>query len=388
MYVCFPFISDEFPKIYVERKFKQIIDEKNPNEKEYNKYKFLEASQYHYGIIVSSPTIQFVHPSLSEALPYLLMRNNLSKPDLYIQDLFSKVLVYLGYDPINLETICYFILKNYEILVNKDVKNLLNKVMDSKDFKYGIFNEVFANFDKIEEPLKTKAIELLKTDYDVASSISDFLRSNLDKLPSSAIHKVFELATTNYHVAYNISDFLRSNPDKLPYSVIDKVFELAKTNDNVASSISNFLRSNPDKLPYSVIDKVLELAKTDDEVANSISDFLKNNFDYLPSFYLIGKFLDALLLHIDSKEEIAMSVLRITYFFYEELDSNLRNRLLLKLRDSKFHDVFNMMNSFIIGNFNIIDNNTLSTLLQNEHIVNYLKRNSSLVDETLKKKLN
>ena len=150
LYACFPFISDEFPKSYVERKLKQIIDEKNPNEKEYNKYKFLEASQYHYGTIISSPTIQFVHPSLSEALPYLLMRNNLSKPDIYIQDLFSKVLVYLGYDPINLETTCYFILKNYEILVNEDVKNLLNKVMDSKDFKYGIFNEVFANFDKIE----------------------------------------------------------------------------------------------------------------------------------------------------------------------------------------------------------------------------------------------
>ena len=81
-----------------------------------------------------------------------------------------------------------------------------------------------------------------------------------------------------------------------------------------------------------------------------------------------------------------MSVLRITYFFYEELDSNLRNRLLLKLGDSKFHDVFNMINSFIIGNFNIIDDNTiLSTLLQNEHILNYLNRNVSLLDETLEK---
>ena len=55
---------------------------------------------------------------------------------------------------------------------------------------------VFANFDKIDESLKTKAIELLKTDHDVASSIRDLLTYNLDKLPSSTIDKVFELVKT------------------------------------------------------------------------------------------------------------------------------------------------------------------------------------------------
>ncbi|HSF50272.1 MAG TPA: serine protease, partial [Nitrososphaeraceae archaeon] len=148
LFACFPFISNEYPKVYVERKFNEIMNDINPTEQDYNRRKFSAAVNYHHGTIDSSTRIQFVHPSLSEALPLILIRND-GLPDQHIQNLFSKVLVYVAYDVINLKTICSFILKNYKNLLNKEVKNLLPKVMDSKDFKYGIFNEVFANFDKI-----------------------------------------------------------------------------------------------------------------------------------------------------------------------------------------------------------------------------------------------
>jgi hypothetical protein len=98
--------------------------------------------------------------------------------------------------------------------------------------------------------------------------------------------------------------------------------------------------------------------------------------------------LNTLIHYTDTNEDITLSLWNVNYYFFEKLDSDLKNKILLKLGDSKFEKVISMLSMFIIGNYKIINSDTLDILLKNERIINFLKRNSSLVDDTLKKKLN
>lgn len=402
LFACFPFISDEFRTPFVQRKFNQLIEPRN-DIYNYKQSVFNNATNTFQGRINTSKYIRFVHPSLSESLHFLLKKNN---QEIEFQDIFAKVLLLLSKDLTSSKNIIDFILKNYDLFINKNVKDLLNNILACQDLRWNALKLIIHYLENLPETIIERLFEIKKEDSIYEPLLLDIL-TKFDKLPERYKENLFEIIIekASYDsifaskVLYSLKDKLyryspsakeclfetlikySSNNQKFALQVINtfyfelhhdeldsikkKLMAISPNYMNILhiardisySIISNYSSYNklPNSVKWKVVDNwIKEIEKNqNEEVAQSILMSMRGNYDKLPT-QIKDKLVKIYLTKIDEK------IINFKFLIYI-ID------IFQHLSSSNKGEVITILMNYINDN-NMIDNLVLARGLENVHL--------------------
>jgi hypothetical protein len=136
----------------------------------------------------------------------------------------------------------------------------------------------------------------------------------------------------------------------LLFATYGRLYNLVDANKNVAESVASAMESNFDKIPEDVKNRLYGMTGTNERVSAAL----------------------ATMIHLH----------------FKELEPALLSKILLSMSNVKFEDTITGVALFIMNNYNKIDPKALDELMKNPEIINFLKRNSSMLDDILRKKIN
>ncbi|MEM3845457.1 MAG: hypothetical protein QXU98_07135, partial [Candidatus Parvarchaeota archaeon] len=126
-------------------------------------------------------------------------------------------------------------------------------------------------FDRLKEDVQGKLIELTKRNESFANGLGSGIRRIFDSLKGDVQEKLIELAKENENFANELGFGVGSIFDRLKGDIQEKLIELAKENENFANILGYGVGSIFDRLKGNIQEKLIELAKENENFANGVS---------------------------------------------------------------------------------------------------------------------
>ncbi len=193
-------------------------------------------------------SISFSHPSYSEALCYLLIKDGY--PTRINRVIFSELLLKLSERSSIVQNIAWVVAKNYDMLPEK-VGDLLFKISEIDDAAFNLAFAVYINFNKLPDSVRNGLLLKLSEKDETAWVVAEAVADNFDKLPEVVRNLLFKLSEKEA-TAVAVAKAVASNFDKLPVDVRNELLLKISANSEAVAAIKLSLVINFDKLPEHV----------------------------------------------------------------------------------------------------------------------------------------
>jgi len=331
-FLSFPFIARHFDVSFVRSQYEELIKDR-PNRE---LYEFDKVSEKFKDKISIEGYVNFRHPSYSEALPFVLERENATaedrhKPNTMIES-FLKVIFKLADNRRTAGSVADFISHRYYKLP-PDVQKLLFKLADNRRTAGSVAYAISYNYNKLPPDVQ-KLIFKLVDSRRTSKNIARFIAEHYDMLPPDIANQLLIKLADNREVSVRIVSAILDNYNKLPEEVQRLIFKLAATRKvfgrervqrlETLETIASYLAEHYDKLPPHIANQLLiKLAETETSGATTA---IANNYNKLPEE------VQKLLFKLADNEDTGNSVLYAIASNYNKLPEEVQ-RLIFKLAD-------------------------------------------------------
>ena len=244
LFLSFFFVYDYFEVEFVKEAYQELVEELNLKDV----WGFDELLDWFKDdkIDSSDKYIGFSHPSYSEALPYLLVK------DRYItrinKEIFSKLLFKLSENDATVWDVAWAVRANFGRLP-EDIRNeLLLKLSENDKVVWDVVSTVAYNYGKLPENVRNLLFKFSEKD-ETAWVVAEAVADNFDKLPETVRNLLFKLSEKE---AAAVARAVARNFDELPVEVRNELLLKISTNDEAVADITLSLAFNFDKLPEHV----------------------------------------------------------------------------------------------------------------------------------------
>ena len=185
LFLCFPFISDWFSIDFVKTEYNKLLTIfhiKDDYGLSFGRARKALEDKIEVTAIYNTKRIRFSHPSYAEALPFLLLEDDI--PTKINTKFFSKVLITLADNKDAASDVAHAIDRNFDKLP-ENVQNLLFKLADNKNTASDVVYAIAQNFDKLPENVRNEVLIKLADNKDAARDVISTVVDNFDKLPEN-----------------------------------------------------------------------------------------------------------------------------------------------------------------------------------------------------------
>ncbi|MCK4736755.1 MAG: hypothetical protein KAT65_30145 [Methanophagales archaeon] len=317
--LSFPFISDYFEVEFARETYKELLKELNLKDAwvfdrvlDWFKDDKIDCSGNHIG---------FSHPSYSEALPYLLVKDGYTTR--INSKIFSKLLFKLVEKDEAARIVALEVEKIFDKLPEVVRNNLLFKLTEKDKAARVVAQVVAANFDTLPDDVRNLLFKLTEKD-EAAWEVAQAVAANFDTLPDDVRNNLlFKLAEKDA-AAREVAQAVAANFDMLPDDVRNNLLFKQTEKDKVAGVVARAVAANFDTLPDDVRNNLLFKLSEKDAAAWAVAWAVAVNFDTLPDD------VKNLLFKLTEKAEAAGEVAWAVAANFGTLPDDVRNNLLFK----------------------------------------------------------
>lgn len=309
LFLCFPFISDEFSVDFINREYQPLLQELAPGK--YDEYTFDRVKDRFQDnkIDIIGGKIRFSHPSYFEALPYILIDEDEEGTSTLTEintRIFRRVLIELVPNIYASEYVAKRIVTNFNAMP-EDIRDKLFVFVNDSSMTESIAKIVEENFDKLpQDTLYEILMNLVANDYkfiDTVEYIVNSIASRFNKLTANTKNLLFTLADNSdvsMILIKSISEYYDNIEDTTRQDLLVRI---------INANISNW-EADEHQLEAELITQLL-LSRFDS--SNSISG--------------------TILLTFVDKKAVARYILPGISQYFDKLPAKLREELLQKAAD-------------------------------------------------------
>ncbi|MGD2248787.1 MAG: hypothetical protein PVF58_10320 [Candidatus Methanofastidiosia archaeon] len=267
--------------------------------------------------------IEFSHPSYSEALKYLLVKNGYVTP--INKRVFSQVLNKLSEKDEAAGGVAQIAEVHFDKLP-EDIRNeLLLKLSEKDEAAGGVARIIAIHFDELSERIRNLLFEFCEKD-EAAEDVVQAVAIQFFKFSVDAIYQLLLKLSEKDEAAGGVARIIAIHFDELPERIRNELLLKLSEKDEAAGGVARIIAKHFDELPERIRNLLFELSKRD-KAAGGVAQAIALSFGRLPEN------LKNLLFELSKRDKAAGGVAQAITHSFDELPEDIRNELLLKLSE-------------------------------------------------------